>query len=91
MKVILDFEKINSKEELHQYLKEQLALPEYYGNNLDALHDCLAEKREPVSISICHFEALEKSLGEYADVLLQVLKDNCCFKGENIHVHSCNM
>ncbi|MCI7107412.1 MAG: barstar family protein [Agathobacter sp.] len=75
MKVILDFEKINRKEKLHQYLKEQLALPDYYGNNLDALHDCLTEKREPVSISIFHFEVLKKSLGEYADVLLQVLQD----------------
>lgn len=28
---------------VHDYLKEMLALPEYYGKNLDALHDCLTE------------------------------------------------
>ena len=75
MNVILDFENISSKSSLHQYLKEQLALPEYYGNNLDALHDVLAEKREPVSICICHFDSLKQVLGEYAEVLLQVLQD----------------
>ena len=75
MNVTLDFKNINSKSSLHQYLKEQLLLPEYYGNNLDALHDCLTERREPVSVHICHFDSLKKCLGEYADVLLQVLKD----------------
>lgn len=28
---------------MHDYLKESLEFPEYYGNNLDALHDCLTD------------------------------------------------
>lgn len=28
---------------MHDYLKEQLQFPEYYGNNLDALYDCLTD------------------------------------------------
>lgn len=28
---------------VHDYLKEQLQFPEYYGKNLDALHDCLTD------------------------------------------------
>lgn len=28
---------------LHDYLKEQLQFPEYYGKNLDALYDCLTD------------------------------------------------
>ena len=43
MKVILDAGKIEEKGKSHEYLKEMLQLPEHYGKNLDALHDCLTE------------------------------------------------
>ena len=39
--VILDASKMVSRQEAHRYLKEQLAFPDYYGKNLDALYDCL--------------------------------------------------
>lgn len=35
---------------LHQALSMLLALPEYYGGNADALHDCLSERVEPVNL-----------------------------------------
>ena len=28
---------------VHEYLKEMLEFPEYYGSNLDALYDCLTD------------------------------------------------
>ena len=43
MKYVLDALKMKTKTEAHVYLKEMLALPEYYGGNLDALYDCLSE------------------------------------------------
>ena len=46
MLVILDASKMTDKETSHAYLKEILDLPEYYGNNLDALHDCLEEIKD---------------------------------------------
>lgn len=39
--VTLNGDKITSVSDLHQTLKEQLELPDYYGENLDALWDCL--------------------------------------------------
>lgn len=38
--------------ELHAALKTMLSLPDYYGMNADALHDCLSERRDPVHLWI---------------------------------------
>lgn len=35
---------------LHEVLRRMLALPAYYGMNADALHDCLAERSQPVNV-----------------------------------------
>lgn len=46
MRAVLDGAKIFSAEQLHQELKCRLPLPEWYGNNLDALYDCLTTMEE---------------------------------------------
>ncbi len=35
-----------SREELHQVIAEKLNFPSWYGNNLDALYDCLTDLEE---------------------------------------------
>lgn len=40
MRFILNGGSIHSREALHQALAAGLHLPEWYGGNLDALHDC---------------------------------------------------
>jgi ribonuclease inhibitor len=75
MNQVLDFEHIKNKTELHEYLKTQLKLPEYYGNNLDALCDCLADCGADLCITLYHYDTLQQELGEYAQMLLQVFKD----------------
>ena len=76
MEITLDFKNINSKEELHSYLQQRLQLPDSYGKNLDALHDCLTERGEKYSVRVEHFEHLKMVLGDYADTLLQVFCDS---------------
>ena len=73
--VTLSGNKMTSKEVLHTYLAKKLGLPSYYGKNLDALHDCLSERSTPLHITITYAERLKEHLGEYGEVLLQVLQD----------------
>ena len=52
-----------------------LALPEYYGANLDALHDCLTEIVEPTELVVPTKVAQEDYLGWYGEQFLQMLQD----------------
>jgi len=52
MEVFLDGWKLQEAEEAHIYLKEELEFPEYYGENLDALYDCLTDICEETTVYI---------------------------------------
>ena len=41
--ITLDGNILADAAKVHDYLKEMLQFPEYYGKNLDALHDCLTD------------------------------------------------
>lgn len=72
---VLDGSIIETKEQLHDILQQELDLPEWYGRNLDALYDCLTDGTEEMQIEIRNKEALEKHLGRYAKALERVLRD----------------
>lgn len=44
--IILDGNILSDAAQMHDYLKQQLDFPEYYGKNLDALHDCLTDLQD---------------------------------------------
>lgn len=77
-KIILDFSK-TTKNEIHKYLKDKFSFPEYYGNNLDALYDCLSEISTPTCVGVFSTE------GKDISKIIQVFKDaedenpNLCF------------
>ncbi len=43
---------------LHRALQEQLALPAWYGHNLDALYDCLTELGEDTHLILINLPPL---------------------------------
>ena len=49
--IVLDGNILADAAKVHNYLMEMLEFPEYYGKNLDALHDCLTDL-EDVEITI---------------------------------------
>ena len=50
--LFIDASRYSTPRELHAALKSMLSLPDYYGMNADALHDCLSERRDPVHLWI---------------------------------------
>jgi len=84
-KIFLDVAGMRSREVAHKYLKNALALPDYYGENLDALYDCLGETCEPVQIVISSAVADAAHLADYGAVLLDVLRQ-ASEENENLNI-----
>ena len=74
--LLLDGAAVTDRASLHDRLTELLTLPDYYGRNLDALHDCLGDIAEPTLLRVTHRTLLEQRLGDYAEGLFAVLKDS---------------
>ena len=81
-KVILDFTCAETREEIHEILKRELDLPEYYGNNLDALYDCLTDIREDTAVGI-YYTIDGSPAGAYQERLRRVFSD---VEEENSHL-----
>ena len=73
--IVLEGEKMLSRREAHEHLAQQLALPDYYGRNLDALYDVLTEREGPTRIIIRHGHTLLSWLGDYGKALIQTMLD----------------
>lgn len=52
------------KSEGHDYLKEALNFPDYYGKNLDALYDCLTEIGVETKIKLINADFIHQDLLE---------------------------
>lgn len=71
----LNFSAIKSRKELHQYLREKLGLPEYYGENLDALYDLLTEAKERRAIRVEGLKEYNEYTQGYGDRVMRVFED----------------
>lgn len=73
--VFLDGARIQSNADLHAAFTAVLAPEEYYGNNLDALHDILTDRIEPLGIVIVHEALLRAHLDRRANGFFRLLRD----------------
>ena len=67
-RIILDALCLTEKKEAHLYLQKQFSFPEYYGNNLDSLFDCLTDFGETL-VHIKNGKMLVVTLIEYLEYL----------------------
>ena len=74
-KITLELKHMTTKSHLHAYLKRELEFPGYYGENLDALHDCLTDIQDKLSISIPQALSSEDGLGDYGKTVIRVFRD----------------
>jgi len=63
------------RSDLHKAFADALSFPDHYGNNLDALHDCLTEIGEETRIRLLHWENVEENLGNYARATKRAILD----------------
>ena len=87
--ICLDGAEMPDKAAAHAYLKLKLDLPDYYGNNLDALWDCLSTDLSPKRIVITRPEMIADNLGSYGESLIELFleaardRDNILVEIEN--------
>ncbi|MCB2288517.1 barstar family protein [Clostridium sp. CS001] len=76
----LNGNKMLDKASTHDYLKQKLDLPDYYGENLDALWDLLVTDFSPKKITIYRPAVIIENLGPYGEAIInlfqEVVKEN---------------
>ena len=71
MEIIINCSTICSRDDLHQTLADALHFPSWYGKNLDALYDVLAEVTATVHLQ--NWQQAESALGNYGKNARRVL------------------
>ena len=73
-KYVLDGYRFTDKQAAHKYIAETLKFPDYYGNNLDALADCLSEMKKRTRITITNCDYIIDSLGNYGKSIIDIFQ-----------------
>lgn len=73
--ILVDFSKIKSEMDFHLIIKRELNLPEYYGNNLSALNDCLLHDLDIPDHSgiVFVFSDVDNFLRENSEFVFEIL------------------
>jgi len=74
IEIKLNGAKMVDKASTHNYLKEKLGFPDFYGDNLDALWDCLSTDFSSKKIIIFNSKSIILNLGYYGEVLIKLFQ-----------------
>ena len=84
--IILDGADYLERSDFYGDIRTKMNFPEYFGNNLDALHDCLCERGTPTSLILLNQKELKEHLGNYAEGIRTVLRESAEENG-NLQYH----
>ncbi|MBB6108062.1 barstar family protein [Mucilaginibacter lappiensis] len=74
MEITIEGERIKTINDFHLEIKKKLTFPEYYGENLDALWDCLTSSIDlPVTLIWRNADRSKVSLGDGFNSIVDVL------------------
>lgn len=73
--VYIGKETVETMDDIHSVFAKALDFPEYYGKNLDALHDCLTEVSSDCVVLLADKGYLQDTIGPKFDVLMELLND----------------
>ena len=71
--VTIDCAEIRDRDDFHRELAHKLRLPSWYGENLDALFDCLTELTKPITINLLSVQSLIDHLGSYGRAAIALI------------------
>lgn len=79
-KIIIDTNEHPTMAEIHRFLAGELNFPSYYGNNFDALYDCLTDLAEETEIRLIPRKESDppKEFGILEKVLANAAKAQPC-------------
>ncbi|GHU74766.1 hypothetical protein FACS1894188_04070 [Clostridia bacterium] len=73
----IDFSNCKSVSDIHELLSDRLEFPEWYGKNLDALHDLLTE-RQGFKARLIGCENVPRDLLPYMEKVVNVFDSDFC-------------
>ena len=84
MKYEIDMAGLYNPDDLYDRLEEYIELPEYFGRNLDALHDVFSEIAEETEFIFTNVQEAEVMMSKY----MRNFKRMCdALQKENTHLH----
>ena len=90
--VTIDARGADTIAELQRRIHEAFGFPEYYGRNLDALHDMLCAEDRPTHIELLADEEPDGALAMYLPRLTQVIADAAARNGRlEYEAYSCRL
>ena len=71
----LDGRTLYAREDVYREIRRQLALPDFFGDNADALYDALTSLARETNIVVACPGAARRNVGPYFSVIEKVLAD----------------